>query len=98
MFKSALKEMHERHLQEEEELIKSCPHLKKYIKIELDHSYVGAGSCYPSVRVICRNCGELKVIFDLDSKKRKTVKKQIKKQGFKDERTDLYVQDDWELE
>ena len=96
--KSALLEMKHRHELEEDELRKNCKHLPSYIKIKLDHSCVGAGSCYPRVDVTCRNCGTKKCIFNLDSDKRKTVKKTLKRQGFKDERCGLYVQYDRELE
>lgn len=92
MFKSALLEMRNRHIQEEEDLRKNCPHLPSYLKKKLDHSCVGTGSCYPAISIICRNCGTSKIIFDLDSEKRKTVKLSLKRQGFKDERLDCYAQ------
>jgi len=96
--KSALLEMKHRHGLEEDKLRKNCKHLPSYIKITLDHSAVGAGSCYPTVVVTCRNCGMQKYIFHLEPKQRKRVKKIMKRQGgFKDERCDCYSQYDSEL-
>ena len=97
MMKSELLEMRERHIQEEETLRQTCKHYPSYLKKKLDHSCVGAGSCYPSVSIICRNCGTSKIIFDLDAKKRKTVKKTLKRQGFRDERLDCYTHYDDDL-
>ena len=96
--KSELRNMQHRHFEEEEMLRDNCPHLKSYLKMKLDHSCVGAGSCYPSVHITCRNCGTKKIIFHLDANKRKTVKKQLKRQGFKDERLNCYTQYSSDLE
>lgn len=98
VFKSALREMQRKHFMEEEELRKKCPHLKSYLKMSLDDSSVGAGSCYPSIHITCRNCGTKKIIFHLNPEKRKTVKKQLKRQGFKDERLNCYTQYSSDLE
>lgn len=111
-YPSAFKALKERHEDEIDELRKNCPHPEKAIKITLDHSCVGAGAIHPAVHVICRNCGTMKVIFHLDPKRRKTVKKTLKAQfpsldGSRyykngddkpDERLDGYVHYDEDLE
>lgn len=96
--KSELKEMWKRHREEIDRLRKSCKHEKKFIKIYEDGACVGCGSAYPSVNVVCCNCGKGKIIFGLDSKKRKTVKKTLKRQGFKDERSPCFARHEWEIE
>jgi len=82
--KSELQELWDKHYEEINALRKNCSHEEKYIKKSLDHSVVGCGASEPSVHVICRNCGSMKIIFGLDNKKRKTVKKSLKRQGFKE--------------
>lgn len=95
--KSELKELLDKHRKEIDTLRKNCSHEKKYIKIREDSSCVGCGSIHPSVNVICRNCGSKKIIFGLDSCKRKTVKKSLKRQGFKDERCGLVITFEWDI-
>jgi len=96
--KSKLQELRDKHYEEIKALRKKCSHEKKYIKKSEDYSVVGCGASEPSVHVICRNCGSMKIIFGLDNKKRKTIKKSLKRQGFKDERRGLVTTYDWELE
>lgn len=86
-----------KHRKEIDELRENCTHPSEYIKIREDRSQIGKGTAYPVVHVVCCNCGTKKIIFNLDEKQRKTVKKTLKKQGFRDERLDLYAQYDWEL-
>ena len=100
--KSALREMKERHSKEEDELRNNCPHPPEYIKIKLDRSVMGGGSCEPAVEVICRNCGTQRIIFHLTSSQRKRVKKTLKAQfsGYSnaDERLDCYTHYDSDLD
>jgi len=93
--KLEVKEMDARHYAEKKALRESCKHDPKHLKIIEDSSSVGWGGLYPNVKVICRNCGTMKVIFNLDNKKRKTVKKKMKRQGFKDERCNLIATYAW---
>lgn len=79
-FVSQLKTLIQKHNKEIEDLRKACPHDKKFIKIDVDYGVVGAGSCFPSVHVICRNCGGSKVIFHLTPKQRRKVRKTLKRQ------------------
>ena len=96
--KSELLEMKNRHFEEIETLRKTCKHLPSYLKKKLNSSSVGAGSLYPAVEIICRNCGKSKIIFDLSPESRKRVKMQVNYQGgFKDERCNLYAQYDDDL-
>ena len=96
--KSKLKELWDKHEKEIDTLRSNCKHEPKYIKITESNACVGAGSIYPSVSVICRNCGTKKIIFGLDNKKRKTVKKTMKRQGFKDERRNGPARFEYEIE
>lgn len=56
-----LKELLAKHRAEIDALRASCSHTK-LIKYE-DSSCVGAGSAFPSVRIVCVNCGKRKTIF-----------------------------------
>lgn len=87
--KSELLEMRARHNKEEEKLRKYCAHPQNKIRKWTNN----AGT----VEIICRNCGLGKIIFNLDSKKMKTVEKKITRQGFKDERVGTVAQYDEEL-
>jgi len=95
--KSQLKAMLQRHRDEIEALRKSCSHDEKSIKIRLDRSVIGCGTGHPAVHVVCRNCGCMKIIFELDADARKTVRKTMDRQGFKDERIST-IQYEYELD
>ena len=84
--KSELKELWNKYEKEVDDLRSNCKHEKKYIEIIEIKACVLFGDKYPSVEVICRNCGMIKRINGLDNKKRKAVKKTMEPQGFKDER------------
>lgn len=94
--KSALKEMFERHRLEIKELRENCAH--KNLKIRKDRSCVGAGSLFPSIHIVCRNCGKKKIIFRRKSEENVEVEKTLELQaGFKDQRLDCSTYD-WELD
>ncbi len=95
--KSQLLQLREQHENQVEELRKTCEHKQRWITIRHDKSAVGCGSLYGCVVVTCCNCGTQKIIWELDSKEQKTVKKQLTRQGFKDERLDCSADYDWEL-
>ena len=82
---SALLVMKQRHLNEIDELRKNCDHRPSYLKKVVNFECVGRGCLQPAVSIICRNCGTERIILDLDTEKIKTVKKTLKKQGFKNE-------------
>ena len=94
---SKLKALRGKHRQEIDDLRKTCTHPKGGITIRHDTSSIGAGTLYGSVVVTCTNCGKKKIIFELDAQQRQKVKKQLSRQGFKDERLDLYAEYGWEL-
>jgi hypothetical protein len=96
---SELLEMWKRHEDEIDELRSRCKHLKKDIVIRRNHSSVGAGSLYPSIEVVCTNCGTLKIMFRNSEKefKIKPLKTLKRQKGIQDQRLDLYVKWDWEL-
>jgi hypothetical protein len=96
--RSELQEMHQRHRGEEEELRKHCLHNPGHIKIRYDRSCVGAGSAYPSVHVVCRNCGCKKIMFREDAELKVKIVKTLRRQkGIKDQRLDCVATYDWEL-
>lgn len=95
---SDIKQMWKRHAQEIDDLRKVCCHPKDMITIRHDKSSIGLGTLHGAVVVTCTNCGTQKIIFDLSPDKRKKVKKQLSRQGFKDERIGGYAQYKWELE
>ena len=98
--KSELLSMLDRHEKEENELRRKCPHSKKFIKVLRDGSIVGCGSAFPSVHVICRNCGKKKIMFIGNWREsRIKIEKTIKRQkGIKDQRLDLSTEFRRELE
>lgn len=96
---SDLKELLSRHRCDVSRLRGRCQHRERDITIREDHSVVGCGSAYPSIHVVCRNCGAKKIIFRSgETELKKKVKKTLKRQGFADERMDLAIQYDWELD
>ena len=95
---SDLRKMWERHEQEIEALRKTCKHPKNMITIRHDKSSVGAGTLEGSIVVTCTNCGTKKIIHDLNVEQRDKVKKQLSRQGFRNERLNCYVKVIWELD
>jgi hypothetical protein len=85
---SALKQMLNRHHEEILELRKTCPH--ESLKMSQDRSGIGCGSCWPSIDIVCKNCGVMKIIFFRDEdeyKNRANILKTLEIQkGFKDQR------------
>lgn len=107
--KETLLEMRKRHRQEEDDLRSTCKHPKSAIKISKDHSVVGHGCAYPSVHVVCRHCGSMKIIFRHTAASMKIkIKKTLEAQGgfegdnpggnSSEERLGCQVHYDWELE
>jgi len=96
---SEILEMWKRHENEIDQLRKRCKHLKKDIIIKKDHSCVGRGSIYPSIHVICTNCGTKKIMFRQSEKeyKIKPLKTLKHQRGIQDQRLGCYVKWDWEL-
>lgn len=95
---SELKTLIQEHREAVKDLRDKCRHPAKMISFRLDHSAVGRGSSVPPIHLTCTNCGMVKVIFEVPKNEYRKVRKTMGKQGFKDERTDLYFQYDWELE
>jgi len=95
---SELKRLISEHRTDVELLRAKCKHPPNMIIIRLDYSSVGLSSGTPTVHVVCTNCGAKKIICGLDSKQRHKVRKTLKRQGFKDERTGCFIQHDWELD
>ena len=95
---SELLELIRQHRQQAEDLRARCPHKKKDIKLWLDSSCVGCGTAYPSINIVCKNCGTRKFIFRTHEEVRKKKKPRLtlKLQGFKDERLS-YTDNQWEL-
>ena len=94
--KSELKALRAKLRADEEALRARCPHKPSWVSVRLDRSVVGCGSAYPSVHVTCRNCGARKIIFGHGRKE--GVEKRLDRQGFDDERTDLSIAYEWELD
>jgi len=100
-FVSEFLEMRKRHLEELNSLRKRCKHPKKDIKISFDGSQIGLGCRFPSVHVICKNCGRKKVMFrETDDKEMKVkIVKTLKRQaGIRDQRLGLVALYDYEVE
>lgn len=95
---SELLELITQHREATDALRKRCLHHEKDIKLWLDHSCVGCGSAYPSINVVCRNCGSKKIIFRTheEVRSKKKADKTLKLQGFKDERV-TWTDHQWEL-
>lgn len=96
---SELLDMMNRHYEEIKALRARCQHRERDIKISKDPSCVGMGSAYPASHVVCHNCGLKKIIFYRSFEETKVkVEKTMKRQGFKDERLDLGITYQRELE
>jgi hypothetical protein len=104
--KSKFVELTEDYNEQIDELRKRCPHKKSWLRKRLDHSVVGAGCVYPSVHIVCTNCGAMKVIFRMhegqnsDNQKEERdvpIKMTLKIQkGFTDQRN-MCQADVWEV-
>jgi len=97
---SELLELRKKYNDDVEKLRHQCKHPKKDIVIREDGSCVGAGCLYPSIIVVCINCGTKKIMFrqkdsEFKVKPLKTLKRQS---GIKDQRLNCYIHYDWELE
>ena len=96
---SELKKLLEKHRNEIEHLRDTCKHDKKYIKIKKDYGCVGCGTAFPSINVICTNCGTKKIMFlSRDEQYIKPKKVLTIQRGIRDQRLNGYVRHDWELE
>jgi len=96
---SELKNLLKKHRDEIDNLRNTCKHQKKFIKIIKDDSCVGGGSLYPSIIVVCTNCGSKKVMFiEKDELKIKPLKTLNRQKGIKDQRLNLHINHEWELE
>ncbi len=74
-----------------EKLQKECLHKKSWLQFYYDHSIVGHGSAFPSIYIICKNCGTSKLIFiDWNEIKTKVIKTLKRQKGFKDQRFDIH--------
>ena len=87
---SELKAIWERCEEDIEKLRKKCPHKPSHIIKFEDGSGIGKGCCTETVIIMCVNCGKSKYIYGLNNEQKKKVKKQLKRQGFKDERIGGY--------
>lgn len=96
---SEILSMLNRHEKEKDELRHKCLHAKKFIKIIKDHNVVGCGSIFPSVHVVCRNCGEKKIMFIHTAQESKIkIEKTLKRQtGIKEQRLGFSILYEWEL-
>ena len=95
---SKLIKLWNKHRDEVERLRAECPHPIEMISVRHDNSSIGAGSLYGNAIVTCRDCGTKKVILEMPVSKLKKVKKQLTKQGLKNERMGGCVRYEWELE
>ncbi len=93
MKNSELVRLHEKFIKDVDVLRKRCSHQKTMLTIKFDHSVVGCGSAFPSIHVICINCGKTKIMFrsykEMEMGKRLKIQLTLKRQlGIEDQRLD----------
>lgn len=82
----ALKKMLQRHREEIAQLRAECEH--ETLRIRKDRSCIGRGTRFPSIRIVCPNCGKAKLMFiESDEEAAVEIKKTLERQdGIKDQR------------
>lgn len=78
----------------------NCSHDPSKLVFKYDWNVVGRGSSTPSIHISCPNCGKKKIMFRRDKEEflvkiERTLEKQV---GIRDQRVDLYIQYDHEIQ